>query len=287
MTFCAACGSSKRILPIVLHHHEAWDGSGYPSGLRAQQIAAVGPGGGRGRRLRRHVERSALSPRNARRKTRRDFSRVARASNGIRKLWTHSSRRATRSARPRRTTAVRRFRWMPPHGSTDATDRSTFDQDFSDRRARGPACAELRSSLSAGARYTNLPVVILAQRMRAEWARCLPLPFGLLPRAGLGFRPPRQHCRCRSAPPHAAQRYAPKSRPCGCASGAWFRRAQLPSHVEALDRVSDRPLAPATICQSAPAAQTRRPRTGNSQRQRPRARWVWSSAPPVGRGGMG
>jgi response regulator RpfG family c-di-GMP phosphodiesterase len=27
----------ERILPIVLHHHEAWDGSGYPHGLAREE----------------------------------------------------------------------------------------------------------------------------------------------------------------------------------------------------------------------------------------------------------
>jgi HD-GYP domain-containing protein (c-di-GMP phosphodiesterase class II) len=27
-----------RALPIVLHHHERWDGQGYPSGLKGEEI---------------------------------------------------------------------------------------------------------------------------------------------------------------------------------------------------------------------------------------------------------
>ena len=50
------------VLPGVLHHHEQWNGRGYP----ARPGGRVGPGNrphpGRGRRLRRHDQQSALSP---------------------------------------------------------------------------------------------------------------------------------------------------------------------------------------------------------------------------------
>src|SRR5258708_37870686 len=35
---CAPLKSLRRILPVIRHHHERMDGSGYPDGLRGEQI---------------------------------------------------------------------------------------------------------------------------------------------------------------------------------------------------------------------------------------------------------
>lgn len=35
---CRPLESLKPVLPIIRHHHERWDGSGYPDGLRGEQI---------------------------------------------------------------------------------------------------------------------------------------------------------------------------------------------------------------------------------------------------------
>jgi putative two-component system response regulator len=35
---CRHLKSMSEVLPIIRHHHERWDGSGYPDGLRAEQI---------------------------------------------------------------------------------------------------------------------------------------------------------------------------------------------------------------------------------------------------------
>jgi putative two-component system response regulator len=35
---CRHLSSMRQVLPIIRHHHEKWDGSGYPDGLRREQI---------------------------------------------------------------------------------------------------------------------------------------------------------------------------------------------------------------------------------------------------------
>jgi putative two-component system response regulator len=35
---CAPLKSFRQVLPIIRHHHERWDGSGYPDGLKGEQI---------------------------------------------------------------------------------------------------------------------------------------------------------------------------------------------------------------------------------------------------------
>jgi putative two-component system response regulator len=38
---CRHLNSLKPVLPIIRHHHERWDGSGYPDGLRGHQIPVL------------------------------------------------------------------------------------------------------------------------------------------------------------------------------------------------------------------------------------------------------
>ena len=85
------------VLPIVLHHHESWDGQGYPNHLVAEQIPMSAPDPFRGRRLRRHGQRSSLPPRPARRKDRRGVSRRSRQTMGPRggRRLLSSSRRSS------------------------------------------------------------------------------------------------------------------------------------------------------------------------------------------------
>jgi putative two-component system response regulator len=35
---CAPLRSFRHVLPIIRHHHEKWDGAGYPDGLKGEQI---------------------------------------------------------------------------------------------------------------------------------------------------------------------------------------------------------------------------------------------------------
>ena len=38
---CRPLRSFKNVLPIIRHHHEHWDGSGYPDGLVGQKIPVL------------------------------------------------------------------------------------------------------------------------------------------------------------------------------------------------------------------------------------------------------
>ena len=52
--------SLREAIPVVLHHHERFNGGGYPHGLRGNEIPHGRPHRGRGRRLPRHGPRPPL-----------------------------------------------------------------------------------------------------------------------------------------------------------------------------------------------------------------------------------
>ena len=70
------------VLPVVLHHHESWDGRGYPEWPSRDGDPLLGTRGGCGRRLRRDGEQSPLSPRDARREDRPHLPRGRRQAVG-------------------------------------------------------------------------------------------------------------------------------------------------------------------------------------------------------------
>ena len=48
---CGPLQSSRDFAPIIRHHHERWDGTGYPDGLRGEAHPARRPHRGHRRRL--------------------------------------------------------------------------------------------------------------------------------------------------------------------------------------------------------------------------------------------
>jgi putative two-component system response regulator len=38
---CRPLRTMKEVLPLIRHHHERWDGSGYPDGLKGEEIPLV------------------------------------------------------------------------------------------------------------------------------------------------------------------------------------------------------------------------------------------------------
>ena len=71
-----------KVLPVVLHHHEAWDGGGYPEGLKARGMPEARPDRGGGRFDRRDVERPSLPQRHSRREAGLDPPRRSRPAMG-------------------------------------------------------------------------------------------------------------------------------------------------------------------------------------------------------------
>ena len=57
---CGPVHSFRDVLPIIRHHHEKWDGSGYPDGLRGEEIPLSAPGATGGGHLRCPDDRSTL-----------------------------------------------------------------------------------------------------------------------------------------------------------------------------------------------------------------------------------
>ena len=57
----STCPGKDEVREAVLHHHERWDGSGYPAGLKRPRHPTAGPHPGGGRRLFGHDHRPSVS----------------------------------------------------------------------------------------------------------------------------------------------------------------------------------------------------------------------------------
>ena len=106
-TRCArTCGRCIRCGPIVRHHHERLDGSGYPDRLQGRRGAAAGADRQHRRPLRGHHDGPRV--RRAAQRRRRPHGAAPRDADGMAPagIWSRRSRRSCRAARSRSSAAV-------------------------------------------------------------------------------------------------------------------------------------------------------------------------------------
>ena len=131
-----------KVLPVVRHHHEAWNGGGYPDGLKGEEMSVPGPHRRRGRLDRRHVERPAVPQRHAGREARQHSPRRRRQAMGPASRSTPRSESATKSAASANRTASRSS-WTSAAGNRKR--RRSTNRRSSSRRL---SSADIAGSLS-------------------------------------------------------------------------------------------------------------------------------------------